>query len=160
MRYITGILFFGLFSLSCVHASPVRVAPDFTWVDASGKTQSTKNFKGKPIVILIAPNAKDWHFRAQVGAVQERYERLSAMGALFIAAFTEESTRIRSNVPFIIASDGPNVGYLYDISKGAGIAIIGKDGNLDYVTNKIIPGQRIMDVINNSEANQEKLRRE
>ncbi|MEO8206973.1 MAG: hypothetical protein ABI615_12400 [Chthoniobacterales bacterium] len=141
-------------------ASPVNAAPEFTWVDANNKLQSTKTLNGKPLVILITPTPKDWRFRGQVGAIQESYERLANMGAVFLTAFTGEPGRIRSNVPFVIASDGPRVGFLFNITKGTGIAIIGKDGNLDYVTQKILPGQRIIDVIDNSRVVQEKLRRD
>jgi hypothetical protein len=41
-----------------------------------------------------------------------------------------------------------------------GIAVIGPDGNLDYATDKVIPGIKIINVIDNSYAVQNQERRE
>ncbi|MEO6053807.1 MAG: hypothetical protein ABIP97_07350 [Chthoniobacterales bacterium] len=145
---------------TALQASPLNVAPDFTWLDPSHKPQSLKSLQGKPVVILIAPNPKDRHFRAQVGEIQDNYEQLSYMGAIFVAAFTGEPGRIRSNVPYLIASDGPRVGYLYNAPEGTAIAIVGKDGTLEYLTKQVLAGRRVVDVIQNSRVVQEKLRRD
>lgn len=141
-------------------ARVVRPAPDFTWLDANGKLQSFKTLAGQPAVLLIAPSPRSWAFRSQVGQIQQMYERLAAQGTLFFAAFTDEPGRIRSNIPFIQVGDGPRAKYLYETNKAFAIAIIGKDGNLDYLTSRVLSGQRIYDVIDNSFVMQEKLRRE
>jgi hypothetical protein len=143
-----------------LEAAPVRMAPEFTWPDASGKLQTLKDFRGKPVVLLIAPSPRDRRFRSQVKWIQNGYERLAAAGTIFIAAFTEEPGRVESNVPFVIASNGPQVGYLYEVPQGSVTALIGKDGNLDYVTRKVLADQRILDIIGNSFVPQQALRRE
>jgi hypothetical protein len=66
---------------------------------------------------------------------------------------------IRSNIPFMVAADGPRVGYEYESGERFGIAFIGRDGNLDYVTNKVIPAHRVYDLINNSFVAQRNMRR-
>jgi hypothetical protein len=90
------------------------------------------------------------------------FERYAADKVVFIAAFTEEPGRIRSNIPFLVAADGPRVGFDYGEFGGGErftIAFIGKDGNLDYVTNKVIPAQRVFDIIKNSFVIQRAMRR-
>ena len=87
------------------------------------------------------------------------YERYAAQRVVFIAAFTGEGGRIESNIPFVLAADGPRVGYEYEGSERFRIAFIGRDGNLDYVTNKVIPAQRAYDILGNSFVPQRDLRR-
>ena len=87
------------------------------------------------------------------------FERYAAQKTVFIAAFTQEGGVIRSNIPFMVAADGPRVGYEYESGERFGIAFIGRDGNLDYVTNKVIPAHRVYDLINNSFVAQRNMRR-
>jgi hypothetical protein len=137
----------------------VRPAPNVTWLDASGKLKSLAAFKGQPVVLLVAPSPRDRRFRAQVGQLQKMYERYASAKVVFLVAFTKEPGRIRSNIPFTLAGDGPRVAFDYETGERFGIAVIGRDGNLDYVTRKVLPAQRIFDVINNSFVPQELLRR-
>jgi len=160
MKHAAVLLFTVLFFAGVAEALPIRPAPDFTWKDAYGKLQTLKSLEGKPVVIVISSNVKDWRFRLQMWEINGIYERLAAMGAVFVMAFTDQPGRVPSNIPFIVASDGPRVGYLYNITKGNGIAIISKDGNLDYVTNRILLGRRILDVIQNTQVTQEQMRRD
>jgi len=145
----------------CAQASAevVQAAPNFTWTDASGKTQSLLSFKGQPVVLIVAPSPTSWAFRSQVGALREMYEQLAAHKTIFVAAFTQAGGMIKSNIPFVIASDGPRVAYDYHTAPKFGVAVIGRDGNLDYLTSKVLPVQRIYDVIDNSYVSQEALRR-
>lgn len=147
--------------LSVVGASSavVRPAPNITWVDYTGKLKGLGAFKGQPIVVIVAPSPLDRSFRAQVGQLHKMYERYAAAKVVFVAAFTQEPGRIKSNIPFAIAGDGPRVAFDYQTGEKFGIAIVGRDGNLDYVTGKVLPAQRIFDVINNSFVPQESLRR-
>lgn len=140
------------------HALVVNPAPNITWIGSTGKAQNLSAFKGQPVVVLIARSPRDWSFRAQVGQIQKMYERYGADRTVFIAAFTEQPGVIHSNIPFAIASDGPRVAHDYQAGKFT-IAVIGRDGNLDYVTNRVLPAQRIFDVIGNSFVTQERLRR-
>ncbi|HEY5792797.1 MAG TPA: hypothetical protein VIS74_05825, partial [Chthoniobacterales bacterium] len=110
-------------------------------------------------VVLIAPSPRAWAFRSQVGQLQQVYERLAAMKAVCIAAFTEENGRIRSNIPFAGVPDGPRVAYDYNVQRGFAIGVIGRDGNLDYIDNRVTSGQRVLDIIQNSFVLQAQLRR-
>lgn len=141
-------------------ATVVRPAPDFQWISATGSLESASKFRKQPIVVLIAPSPRTWAFRSQVGQLQRVYQRLSATGAVCVAAFTEDPGVIRSNIPFVRAQDGPRVAFLYGVQSGFGVAVIGKDGNLDIVSTRVLSGQRILDIIGNSFALQQALRRD
>jgi hypothetical protein len=143
---------FCLLAIAAVFARPVaadvvRPAADFAWTDYTGKTRDLKSLRGQAVVVLIAPSPKSWIFRSQVGQLQRAYQRFAAAKLVCFAAFTQEAGTIRSNIPFITAADGPRVAFLYDITKGFGIAIIGPDGNLDCLSTKVMPAQRILDIM-------------
>jgi len=91
--------------------------------------------------------------------LQSHYQRIAAQNLVCIVAFTEESGRVDSNIPVIIANDGPRVAFLYEIPEGFAVGMIGRDGNLDYMTRKVLPAQRVLDLIGNSFVRQEYLRR-
>ena len=145
---------------AAVRAEVVRPAKDFSWVDSAGKAQTLKSLRGQPVVLLIAPSPRSWIFRAQVGQLQKAYQRLAAQKLVCFAAFTQEGGVIRSNIPFVTAPDGPNVAFLYDVSKGFAIAIIGPDGNLDCISTKVMPVQRLLDTMNANFEVQKQMRRE
>jgi hypothetical protein len=65
----------------------------------------------------------------------------------------------RSDVPFVVLPDPLTVADSYRVGD-FGIALIGTDGNLDYATDRVIPGQKILDVVNNSYAAQVQARRD
>ena len=146
-------------ALGAATAAVVRPAPNITWVDYTGKLKGLGAFKGQPVVVLIAPSPRDRAFRSQVGQLQKMYERYAAAKVVFVVAFTGEPGQIKSNIPFAVAGDGPKVAFDYQTGEKFGIAIVGRDGNLDYVTDRVLPAQRIFDVINNSFVPQEMLRR-
>jgi hypothetical protein len=137
----------------------VRPAPNVNWIDSTGRQRGLAVLKGQPVVILIAPSPRDRAFRAQLGQLRKMYERYAAHKTVFIAAFTQESGVIRSNIPFMVAADGPRVGYEYEGGERFRIAFIGRDGNLDYVGNKVVPAQRVYDLIVNSFVFQRQMRR-
>ena len=151
------LLFFIL--VTTLSAVVVRPAPNVNWIDSSGRQKALSALKGQPVVLLIAPTPRDRLFRAQLGQLKRMYERYAAQRAVFIAAFTGEGGRIKSNIPFVLAADGPRVGYEYEGGERFRIAFIGRDGNLDYVTNKVIPAQRVYDILGNSFVTQRDLRR-
>jgi hypothetical protein len=154
------ICFFILFVLATsLSAIVVRPAPNVNWIDSSGRPKGLAGLRGQPVVVVIAPTPRSWSFRSQVGQLRKMYERYAAERVVFIAAFTQETGRIRSNIPFVLAADGPRVAFDYGGGEGFTIAIIGKDGNLDYLTNKVVPAQRIYDVIRNSYVPQRDIRR-
>jgi len=152
---LCGLMMLGV----TAQAEVVRPAPDLRWIDASGKTKSLKELRGQPVVLILTPSYRTWAFKRQLGRLRSAYERLAATKAVFIVAFTNEAGRVPSNIPFAIAADGPKAAFDYGVTDRFAIAIIGRDGNLDYLTNKILPGQRVLDIIDNSFVNQERLRR-
>jgi hypothetical protein len=137
----------------------VRQAPNVTWLDSAGRQKGLSALRGQPVVILISPSPRDRAFRSQLGQLRKMYQRYAANKAVFIAAFTQEGGRIPSNIPFLVVADGPRVGYDYEGGERFRIAFIGRDGNLDYVTNKVIPAQRVYDILGNSFVTQRDLRR-
>lgn len=159
MKRLSLIAFFCVLALGVSPAVVVRPAPNIQWLDATGKLKGLAAFKGQPVVVIVARSPRDRSFRAQVGQLQKMYERLAANKVVFVAAFTQEQGLIRSNIPFVLAPDGPRVAYDLGTGEKFGVAFIGRDGNLDYVTNKILPVQRIYDVVGASFVTQEMLRR-
>lgn len=145
-RLFLGILFAA--SVVSAEARVVRPAPEFAWTDYAGKTQSLKSLAGQAVVVLIAPSPRDWTFRAQVGQLQRAYQRFAAAKLVCFAAFTNEGGTIRSNIPFVSVADGPRAAFVYEVSRGFAIAVIGPDGNLDYLSTKVIPAQRLLDIMN------------
>lgn len=134
-------------------AEVVRPAPNFAW--APGKT--LQSWKGQPVILLIAPSPKSRAFRKQAARIQAAYQDFAARNAVFVAAFTEPDTtsfpyadRIASNVPFVIAPNGAQIAASYGFNGEFAVAVIGKDGNLDLNSGKIVPASRIMDMIYNN----------
>ena len=128
----------------------VRPAPEFVWSSVTGKVRRLRDLRGQPVILIFAtgPTAKD--FNRQVKEITKRYRQLAERNALFFVAFTKETGLItRSDVPFIVLPDPESVADAYRVGD-FGIAVIGSDGNLDYATDRIVPGQRILDVIDNS----------
>jgi len=154
------LLGFGILYATGAQARVVRPAPSFPWLNAQGKVQSSQVFLGQPVILLIAPSPRDWAFRSQVGQLQRVYERLAAQNAVFFATFTLEPGMIRSNIPFVTVPEGAKVSALFAPPRAFGIAIIGRDGNLDTLTSRVLSGQRICDILNNSYVTQSMLRRE
>ena len=147
-------------SLVSARAIVVRPAPEFAWVDSTGKARDLKSLRGQAVIVIIAPSPKDWTFRSQVGQLQKTYQRFAAAKLVCFAAFTGEGGVIKTNIPFVVAADGPRVGFIYEVSKGFAIAVIGPDGNLDSLSTKVIPAQRLLDTMNANFAVQKAFRSE
>ena len=142
------------------NAEVVRASPEFRWVDATGATKSSKEFRGRPLVVVIAQSPRQWAFRSQVGQLQLMYERLAANKIVCVAAFSVQAGVVRSNIPFVTVPDGAQVAAAFDAGSGFAIAVIGKDGNLDYISDRVTPVQKIADVMDNSFVVQKALRRD
>jgi len=158
MKILLLVIALGI-SVSSAHALVARPAPNVQWVNSAGKIETLAAFKGQPVVLLISPSPTTWAFRFQLTRLKSAYQRLGTQNVVFVAAFTQETGRVNSNIPFAVAADGPKVGFDYDATERFAIAIIGRDGNLDYFTNRVLPGQRIIDVIENSFVTQTLMRR-
>lgn len=159
MRLILSALLLAA-GLATVQAAPaptksavVRPAPDFTFPGIS-KSQSLKGVRGQPVVLVIAKSPKNGDFKAQVKILREIYQQFANKQVIFAAAFTGESGPVKSDIPFVVVNNGPGVAGAYGLTDKDkfNIAIIGKDGNLDYQTNKVLNSSRVRDVIQNSYA--------
>jgi hypothetical protein len=136
-----------------------RPAPDFAWSSVTGKVRRLRDLRGQPVVLIFATSPAQKMFVRQVKEITRRYRQLSVQNALFFVAFTRESGLVtRSDVPFVVLPDPSSVADEYQVGD-FGIAVIGPDGNLDYATDRIVPGQRILDVIVNSYQRQVQSRR-
>ncbi len=142
-----------------LHAEVVRPAPEFFWVDSTGARKSSKSFLGRSVILLIANSPREWAFRSQVGQLQKMYERFASDKAVCVAAFSLEPGIVRSNIPFVLAADGPRIAYDFQVDRGFAIAVLGKDGNLDYSGRHVVPAQRIYDILVNSFVVQKNLRK-
>lgn len=136
-----------------------NAAPAFAGGAAEGRTITLSSLKGKPVLLLVAPSPKDRLFRSQISELRGYFERLASRGTICFAAFTLESGVIPSNIPFLTVNNPAAVSSSYDVPSGFAVAVIGVDGNLDCLSTKPLPGQRIIDIMNNNASVQEKLRR-
>jgi peroxiredoxin len=135
-------------------AEVVRRAPDFSWPGAGSKTRSLRSLKGQPVIVVFADSPRTGAFRKQVKWLEDNYSQLAAKGAVFVAAFRTGEGPVKSDIPFIVANNGAAVASAYGVEGEFGLAVVGRDGNLDYVTNEIRTGQRVRDLIINNYANQ------
>ena len=141
----------------CAHAGVVHPAPSFTFGGA-GKN-SLGSLRGQPVVLVIAQGAKTKALRSQLKSLTNIYHDCASRGAVFVAALSDGGT-VPSDIPFALANNGPAVAAAYGMRGDFLIAVIGRDGNLDLITDKPIPGARIFEVIKNNFDVQEKSRRE
>lgn len=140
-------------------SSAISAAPAFSGGADEGRLISLSSLRGKPVLLVIAPSPMDRAFRSQVAELKGRYERLASQGMICFAAFTANSGLIPSNIPFLTVKNSPSVASSYGVTNGFAVAVIGADGNLDCLSMKPLPGQRILDLVNNNASIQEQLRR-
>jgi hypothetical protein len=140
------------------NAGVVRPAPAFTFGGSGGKN-SLGSLRGQPVVLLIARTAKTSALRSQLKNLSTAYHDCASRGAVFIAAILDGGT-VPSDIPFALAANGAAVAAAYGMQGDFLIAVIGRDGNLDFVTDKPVPGMRVFEVIKNNFDVQDKARRE
>ena len=58
-----------------------------------------------------------------------------------------------------MVADGAQVAALYGVAKGFGIAVIGKDGNIDFQSTRVQSEKKVKDIVMNSYVMQKELRR-
>jgi hypothetical protein len=137
-----------------------RPAPEFLWAGVNGKVKRLKDVQGQPVVLIFATDPLQKEFKKQLRNITRFYKNLVERKALFFVAFTKETGVITgSDVPFVVLPDPLAAADAYRVGD-FGIAVIGPDGNLDYATDKIIPGIKIINVMDNSYAIQSQERRE
>lgn len=135
--------------LATAHAAVVRSAPDFS-IPGIGKMKSLKALRGQPVVLVIAESPRTGDFKAQAKNLKDIYQQFASKQVVFVAAFTENTGVIKSDIPFAVADNGPSVAGAYGVADKFNIVIIGRDGNVDYQTKKVLPASRVRDVIQNS----------
>lgn len=137
--------------LGIAHAAVVRLAPEFTWQGAGNKHVSLKSLRGQPVVLIIASSVRDGTFRKQAKRLKELYQDFASRNVVFFAAFEkDEPGVIPSDVPFVVADNGPKIAADYQAQGDFTLIVIGPDGNVDMQTTKLAPATRIRDVIINS----------
>ena len=137
-----------------------RPAPDFLWSGVNGKVRRLRDLRGHPVVLIFAENPSERMFAKQIKELNRRSKQLATQYTLFFVAFTRETGLVtRTDIPFVILPDPGSVADAYRVGD-FGIAIISPDGNVDYATDHVITGQRVLDVIVNSYAAQVHARRQ
>jgi hypothetical protein len=177
-----ALLATGMFATQCVAADPsagaststnsapndsdrvstaqvVNPAPQFVGGADAGKKITLASLRGKPVLLIIAPSPRDRSFRRQLQELNGRYERLAAQGLLAFVALTVDGGRIPSNIPFIRVNDPAATAAAYDVQQGFATAVIGRDGNLDCLSTRPLPGYRVLDLVMNNAEMQRLLRR-
>jgi hypothetical protein len=142
-----------------MHAGIVRPAPAFTFAGAGGKN-SLGSLRGQPVVLVIAKSGTTKALRSQMKSIKSAFHDCASRGAVFVAAFADGGAGVPSDIPFALANNGAAVAAAYGMSGDFLIAVIGRDGNLDLITDKPIPGARVLEAIRNNFDVQEKARRE
>ena len=140
---------FLILSLTASQAAVVRLAPEFGF-PGPGKTQSLKSLRGQAVVLLITKTPKNRSFKKQLKYLREIYEQFASKQVVFIAALGDGTGPVESDIPFVVAANGPAVASAYGVADDFALVIIGKDGNVDYQTNKVCTPERVRDVIQNS----------
>jgi cytochrome oxidase Cu insertion factor (SCO1/SenC/PrrC family) len=127
-----------------------RPAPEFIWSGVTGKVQRLRNLRGHPVVLIFAERPLQKTFIKQVKQLNRRSKELAARYTLFFVAFTKETGLItHTDIPFVILPDPGTVADEYRVGD-FGIAVISTDGNVDYATDRVVTGQKVLDVILNS----------
>ncbi|MBV9392455.1 MAG: redoxin domain-containing protein [Verrucomicrobia bacterium] len=136
-----------------------RPAPEFLWAGVNGQVRRLRDLRGHPVVLIFAEQPSQKMFYKQIKELNRRAKELIARYTLFFVAFTKETGLVeRTNIPFVILPDPQAVADAYRVGD-FGIAVISTDGNVDYATDRVITGQKVLDVIVNSYENQVRNRR-
>jgi len=132
-------------------AEVVRPVPNFAFPPVDGQSRSLKSFAGQPMILLLADSPKNSDFRIELKEMQKSFDRLAIRKTVVAAAFKNpNSGEILSDIPVIMLPEGPRVCDTLQLKGTFAIALIGPDGNLDYLTNKILNINRILEVMQNS----------
>jgi hypothetical protein len=136
-----------------------RPAPEFLWSGVNGKVRRLRDVRGHPVVLVFAENPNQRLFIKQIKELNRRARQLAARYTLFFVAFTRETGLVtHTDLPFVILPDPGSVADAYRVGD-FGIAVISTDGNVDYATDRVITGQKVLDVIVNSYEAQVQARR-
>lgn len=140
-------------------AAVVRPAPGFTFRSVTGKS-SLASLRGQPVVLVLARGSKTKELRTQMKSLQGVYHDCASRGAIFIAALADGGSTVPSDIPFVLTDNPGPVASAYGMGGDFLIAVIGRDGNLDFTSGKPVPGSKVLEVIKNNFDVQQKARRE
>jgi hypothetical protein len=146
----SAILALSLLFVVAAQAAVIHLAPDFTFIGAGDKARSSRSLRGQAVVLVIADSPKSGALKKQLKNLEEIYQQLASKGVVLVAAVVNGEGPIPSNIPVAVANNGAAVAASYGVNKGFQIAIIGRDGNLDYQTDRVLAPERVRDVIQNS----------
>jgi hypothetical protein len=137
-----------------------RLTPDFSFPGAGNKSRTLRSLRGQPVVLLITDTPRNRSFRKQIDRLEPMYSEFAARKVVFIAAFTKEGEGpVKSNLPFVVANNGPAVAAAYNANETFQVIIISQDGNVNYQTDNLLRGERVRDVLQNSYPVQQQTRR-
>jgi peroxiredoxin len=148
-------------------ASVVRPAPNLSLATPSG-TKTLAQLRGQPVVLLLGDSASRSRVKDQSKLLEASYSKLAARKVLFLAAFTNASDQqVQSNIPFALVQQPEATLNAYTqlaqqsdkSAKTPAIAVIGPDGNVDYIGEKVLSGERIREIILNNHYLQTQSRR-
>jgi len=135
---------------STADGAVVRLAPDVSWPGSGQAPRSLKSLRGQAVVLVIADGPGSRAFRKQVRWLEETYSSLAARQVVFVAALKQGDGPVQSNIPFAVANNGAAVAQAYGVQDKFALVIIGKDGNIDYQTDRVQTGARVRDIIQNA----------
>ena len=144
--------------VSGAHAAVARMAPNFTWEGPAG-ANSLRSLKGQPVVLLVAKSARSRAFRAQVKKLRDVYQEFAGRKVIFAAAILNGPPDIRTDIPFVLVPNGAQLAEDFGVNDSFNIIIIGRDGNVDYQTSRVLPASRVRDVVVNSFVEQSQRRK-
>jgi hypothetical protein len=147
-----------LFFSAISQAEVVRPAPDFSFVGPGKK--SLRALRGQPVVLFLADSADNKKLRKQLSRLRGIYQQFAGRGVVFVAALQTEGGNVPTDIPVVLPNNGPAVTAAYGLEDGYKLVIIGKDGNQDFISDRVVAGTRLREVIQNSFEVQKVNRRE
>jgi hypothetical protein len=141
------------------HAQVVRPAPNFG-IDGFEKSTSLKSFRGQAVVLVVTSRARNKEFRAMVTRLNNIYSQFSTEKVIFVAAIEDGGDNVPCNIPFLLAANPTQVAADYGVSGRFAVAVIGTDGNLDFITNRPVAGERVRDMVFNNADSQTAARKQ
>ncbi len=140
-------------------AEVVHPAADFTFPGIGNRNASLRGLRGQAVVLVMTDKPEARAFKKQLRNLEDIYQQFASKQVIFVAALRSGEGPIKTDIPFSIANNGAAVATAYGFERGFAIAIIGKDGNVDYQTTKVCTGERVRDVVQNSFAVQSPARK-
>jgi peroxiredoxin len=142
-----------------INSAVVHPAPDFSIPGVGSKPRTLRSLRGQSVVLLLAKSSKVGALKKQVKNLQELFEQFASKQTVFALAIREGDAQVKSNMPIAVVDNGAAVADAYGMKKDFSIAIIGRDGNLDYITDKVLAPERVRDVVQNAFPVQASLRK-